>query len=69
MLAYLTRRYGEVGSDQYPARLARAIEYGTSGIPPMSAEDLFAGNRAGEDESEVSAEEIIREYFQPPSLK
>ncbi len=61
---YIRNRYGEEGIDQLPARIARAVEKGTSCIgPSYTFDDIVAGNRAGPDEAELSRDELIAEYF------
>jgi len=51
---YGASRFGELDE-----RLARAIEHGTSVEPPMSTEELVAGNRAGMDGEEIPLAQII----------
>ena len=57
----------EVGVDleRIELRLARADEYGTSvRFARMSAEDLVKNNRAGPEETELTFEELVDEYWE-----
>lgn len=56
---YYQDQHGKVGMRELPARLERAVKYGTSSMDQMSAEDLIAGNRAGDDETEMSFTDIL----------
>lgn len=51
--------YGSEGMKELPARLERAIAKGTSSFDGESAEDLIAGNRAGNNEEELSFYNVL----------
>lgn len=59
-------QYGENGIHELEARLERVKQYGTSAIPPETAESFLSGNRAGPDESELTPDEIYQAYCVPP---
>ncbi len=60
---YYRWRYGESGTEQLQVRLDRADKNGISsfGFEPGDYEALFRWNRAGENETTLSRDEILRE--------
>ena len=54
--------YGEDGMRHLDERLRRVAANGTSSQMGESAEQLISGNRAGDDESELSMAAIIQKY-------
>lgn len=57
--AHYQNMHGLLGMRELPDRLERAVESGTSSRGRSSVEDMVAGNRAGEDESELSFDAVI----------
>jgi hypothetical protein len=55
-------QYGANAMRSLQDRLKRVEKYGTSAIEGMSIENLIAGNRAGEDETELTLADIERDY-------
>lgn len=61
LVAYYRRHYGEAGVERLLARQERLRDYGhTLGDTSITVEDLIADNRAGPDETSISADEIYR---------
>lgn len=58
-VAYYRDQYGARGLDGLDSRLARVEAAGTSSRMHPSVMDVLKGNRAGEEESEASREEIV----------
>lgn len=56
---------GEMAVQELPARLNRARCTGTS-YAGMTLDEVIAGNRAGEDEAELSREDFIKRYLTLP---
>lgn len=54
--------YGNEGMKMLPERMSRVETTGTSSHDGESVDDMIDGNRAGENERELSKEELIREY-------
>lgn len=60
---YYRGEYGAVGMEDLPNRLARADTIGTSSLMGYkSVEEAIAGNRAGPNETELTADEILVAY-------
>lgn len=59
-------QYGREAMRKLPERVGRAIAHGCSAVPSMSLAELFAGNRAGDDETEATFDEIIAAVNAPP---
>lgn len=59
---HVLRRYGEESLEALPARLERARRNGTSALDGLSLAELFEGNRAGEGETCLTADEIWNRY-------
>jgi len=57
------RQYGKEGMRELPERMACVEQYGTSCMPPQSVEELIAWNRAGDDESCLTKEQILEMYM------
>lgn len=62
---YMKEQYGLRGLKGMPERMRRADQTGTSFFN-WTVEDVLSGNRAGENESEISAQEIIERYKESP---
>ncbi|MBW1799374.1 MAG: hypothetical protein JRJ85_01460 [Deltaproteobacteria bacterium] len=62
---YIKEKYGEEGLLKLPARLERVAMYGTSFICDKDLEGTIFLNRAGEDETQITADEIYRRYCIP----
>lgn len=60
--AYIRFQYGAEGLEELPPRLARADQHGTSALPPSSFAGLIESNRAGDNETHLSIEEIYERY-------
>lgn len=56
---YTERNGADAAGDALDARLARAVEYGTSAERPESAEEMTRFNRAGPGERCLTFDEII----------
>jgi len=63
---YIKERYGREGLQELPERLARVEKFGTSFHWNTTLDELFESNRAGEDETYLTKEEIYAEYATPP---
>jgi len=61
----IKEEHGNSGLRDLPMRLERAREWGTSRIDGTSAEDACAINRAGPGETELTFEEIWKQYVEP----
>jgi hypothetical protein len=57
---------GQRAVDELPARLERAHAMGCSSLDGMTLMDCIAGNRAGPDEAELTADEFIARYLTLP---
>jgi hypothetical protein len=66
--AYIKEEHGEAGLRDLPLRLERVEKYGTSCIG-VSADDAISCNRAGDDERELTREEILNAYCRPAKPK
>ena len=66
--AYYKDRYGTSGMFELDQRLKRVEEKGTSSYMDNSVEDLIICNRAGENESELTYDELIKQYFSDPPI-
>ena len=62
--AWTKAELGNEGLRELPERLKRVEETGTS-FHGTTAQEMIEGNRAGNDETELSIDEIY-EAFQPP---
>jgi hypothetical protein len=58
---YCWEKYGNRGMQDLPGILNKADEIGCS-KPGMTIYEVIMGNRAGEDEKEISKEEIYSKY-------
>lgn len=64
---YYKEMYGQQGMQNLPERMARVNESGTSdAISRDPVKEWLEYNRAGEDESQLTFEEIIDEYVRQP---
>lgn len=63
---HIREEYGRVGLERLPERVARADSIGTSAMPEQSAAQLVAYNRAGDNESKLTLEDIATKYAMPP---
>lgn len=59
---YYLKSYGELALSELKKRLERVESKGTSSQIYESLDALIEGNRAGEDESELTKQEIIDKY-------
>lgn len=59
-------RYGINSMKELGGRLARVEAKGTSSQIDDSIDELILGNRAGENETELSKDELIKQYCSPP---
>ena len=59
---YYWEEYGNEGLREFPRRMARVDEKGTSALNYDSAEDTIICNRAGFKEAELSLVDIVRIY-------
>lgn len=59
---HIRQRDGEAGIRELPARLKRVEAQGTSSLLAHTLADLLENNRAGEDETHLSADEIYAAY-------
>ncbi len=57
--AYYKQEYGRSGAPQLAERLVRVEEKGTSSHIHRSVDELIRNNRAGDDETCASREEIV----------
>ena len=55
--------FGETGLSGLPARLNRAHKQGVSALGYISLKDFLRGNRAGENEKELSYQECLSQYL------
>ena len=62
LTAYIQFQYGEQGARELSKRLDRVERKGTSAFLYESAEEVISGNRAGENETELTLDEIIDQY-------
>lgn len=62
------RLHGPDGLAKLPQRLERANEKGTSSRRRGSLDDMIKGNRAGEDQAELSAEQLIERLLSQREL-
>ncbi len=60
--AYVKEEYGRRGLEDLPERVARADATGSSFVDWATKEELLATNRAGDDETHLSEEEIYVKY-------
>ena len=63
---YYLYKYGSSAMEDFPARLERAVQNGTSCHRKMSFDELIKGNRAGPNETEISKDEILKEIMNIP---
>ena len=56
---YYRDEYGRRAMSDLPRRIERAIEKGTSEHGEAGLRDLIEGNRAGEDETELTFDDVI----------
>ena len=69
-LDYYRVQYGRKGLNDLPGRLKRVEEYGSSAYQKHYwLPDLFSGNRAGPDESELTKDEIFKAYCLMKSIQ
>lgn len=66
---YYLKRYGTEGFKDLQERLDRADKTGSSCAYGTTLEDTISGNRAGPNETELSLEQIIETYCNPPKKK
>ena len=59
---WIKQQEGEEGLRKLPERLKRVEEKGTSAFNYSSVEELISYNRAGENETHLSMDELIKEY-------
>ena len=59
---YIKAEYGNNGLEDLPQRLERVAEYGTSAAPYATLEELVEYNRAGENETRLTIDEIYEKY-------
>lgn len=59
---FYQRRFGSEAMPQLAARLQRSERYGSSAMPPQSAEQITSFNRAGPNEACLTFEGIYRHY-------
>jgi len=59
---HIRDKYGSESLDRLPSRLERVEKYGTSMLEGISVGDLIAGNRAGENETRLTEDEIYERY-------
>lgn len=64
---YYRTKYGNSAMGELEDRLKRVEEKGTSSQIDYSIDDLIIGNRAGENEKELSKEEILDQYCVNPN--
>ncbi len=58
---YIQETYGKSGTDELPSRMSRVFMRGTS-FHNMTLDDVISGNRAGEHEACLTADEIYEKY-------
>ncbi len=63
--AYYKEEYGRSSMDELEKQLERVEEIGTSSRIHDSVDDLIAFNRAGDNESQISKEELIQKFCYP----
>jgi len=59
---YIKDKYGSTGLSELPERLERVEKYRTSFICDHNLGDTICGNRAGENETNISAKKIYQRY-------
>lgn len=59
--------YGQRGVDELPERLERVQKHGHSALFDMTLAELLDGNRAGENETTITVDEIYQKYAVPPT--
>ena len=59
---YIKRQYGNRGMRELPHRLKRVEKRGASWVDKHDLDYTIAFNRAGEDESELTKQEIYEKY-------
>ena len=59
---HIGNKYGLDRLKYLPSRLERVEKYGTSKLEGVSVADLIAGNRAGENETRLTEDEIYEQY-------
>ena len=57
---YYRNRFGSEGMRELPRRMERVAEQGHSCMLPYTLDELLANNRAGENETELSKEQIVQ---------
>jgi len=62
LTAYIQFQYKEHGARELSKRLDRVERKGTSAFLYESVEEVISGNRAGENETELTMDEIIDQY-------
>jgi hypothetical protein len=60
--SYIKGMYGEKGLRELPTRLLRVEKTGTSFVDRTSLDDLISFNRAGENEENLTKDEIYQIY-------
>lgn len=60
--AYHLAEYGRNGHQNFEQRMAMVDQHGSSSMYNHSAKDVISINRAGEDEAELTLDEIYRAY-------
>jgi hypothetical protein len=66
LVDYIEDEYGKQGLREFPERFARVIRYGHSMVQrypsPLLLKGFIEGNRAGENETELTADQIYEKY-------
>lgn len=62
---YYKQQYGIEGLASLSTRMSRVETKGTSSRFDDSAEEVISGNRAGSDEDELTADELLQKYAMP----
>ena len=60
--AYYRDQHGRHGMEGLPHRMERVEAKGNSFFDNMTNDDVICGNRAGEDETELTKEQIIEQF-------
>ncbi len=64
---YYQERYRPADYSELSKRMNRVEKWGTSSIDGETAEEMIIANRAGENETELTYEEILNQYCITPS--
>ena len=60
---YYRNQYGRTGMEGLPHRMERVKAKGNSFFSGMTNDEVIAGNRAGENETELSKEQIVQVFY------